>query len=303
MISAYGSYTGNSTDDRAITGVGFAPDAVIVTCTSTGRDTIFKTTAMPSDNSTRIRNDTALEGNQVQSLDSDGFTLGTDTDVNETAATYEWAAFKNNGQGDFTIFNYTGNGADDRDILGFGFQPCWAMVKGDGANTGSHRFEDAGAGNSQTFYGGGEQTDRIQGFETDGIEAGTDATVNTSARPYYGMAFKEVAGSIISFSFVGTGLDDRSIATPNFQARFVLIKQSAGQLPYWRSEAFDATQSVAIAEAAQTTNHIQAMEATGFQIGTGTPVNQALSTYYAFAIGPNTAIAPLNNYIDAGYTV
>ena len=82
-----GSYTGNATDGRSITGVGFQPDVVIVKSASTGI-AVLRTSSMSGDNTKPMTGATALTANQIQSLTSDGFTVGTDSAVNASSTTY-----------------------------------------------------------------------------------------------------------------------------------------------------------------------------------------------------------------------
>ena len=80
-------YTGNGTDARSITGVGFQPDWVwIKDRDSTGYHNIFDSirgaTKRIHTNTTGSENTTA---ESLQSFNSDGFTLGSDSSVNTNA--------------------------------------------------------------------------------------------------------------------------------------------------------------------------------------------------------------------------
>ena len=75
---ASGSYTGTGVDNRAITGVGFQPDVVIVKSDDNSGVAEIRTSTMAGDNTKPMTGNTALTANLIQSLTSDGFTLGTD---------------------------------------------------------------------------------------------------------------------------------------------------------------------------------------------------------------------------------
>ena len=75
-----GTYAGDGTAGRAISGLGFRPDVVIVkgydfdaglTLTSA----VLRTSTMAGDNTKPLVLDNALTGNLIQSLTTDGFTL------------------------------------------------------------------------------------------------------------------------------------------------------------------------------------------------------------------------------------
>lgn len=92
-----GLYTGNSSDDRSITGVGFAPDLVFV-----------KNITNANINSWRVRHKTfvgdiasnysnstlASLSNSLQALQSDGFQTGTNAGANENTSSFQYIAFK-----------------------------------------------------------------------------------------------------------------------------------------------------------------------------------------------------------------
>ena len=85
-----GSYTGDGADNRPIF-VGFQPDVVIVdrddpTPPGTNNEAVIRTSTMTGDNSKNMDHATgmALAANLVQSLDAQGFTIGTDINVNES---------------------------------------------------------------------------------------------------------------------------------------------------------------------------------------------------------------------------
>ena len=103
-----GSYTGDGTDNRAITGLGFQPDVVIVK--TDGQVAVIRTSTMASDLSKEMTGATTAAANQVQSLGSDGFTVGTDAAVNGNGNPYHWMAFKARS-GVLKVGSYTGNGS------------------------------------------------------------------------------------------------------------------------------------------------------------------------------------------------
>ena len=94
-------WTGNATDDRAITGVGFQPDLVwIKESGSTGDHHLFD--AVRGANKPLRANEADAEGStsdELKSFTSDGFTLGTGGDVNASGTETTAFCFKAGGTG------------------------------------------------------------------------------------------------------------------------------------------------------------------------------------------------------------
>ena len=120
-----GTYLGDGVNNRIITGVGFQPDVVILK-RYPHKNALIRTSTMTGDWSKRFIGQ-SLYTNTIQSLDADGFSVGTDVFVNESGAPYHWIAFKA-AAGSLKVDSYTGNGTDNRSITGVGFQPDYVIV-------------------------------------------------------------------------------------------------------------------------------------------------------------------------------
>ena len=84
-ITDVGTYTGNGTDNRNITGVGLSPAYVMTRLGNTSgppEDGVHRPSSLAGDAS-MFFDDTANAANRVQALQADGFQLGTDVAVNE----------------------------------------------------------------------------------------------------------------------------------------------------------------------------------------------------------------------------
>ena len=90
---AAGSFTGDGTDDRSITGVGFTPDVVILKNRATADAGVIRTSSMAGDLSASLTS-TAPTTNLIQALLSDGFQVGSDVSVNGTGNAIDWIALK-----------------------------------------------------------------------------------------------------------------------------------------------------------------------------------------------------------------
>lgn len=85
-----GSYSGNATDNRWITGVGFTPKWVIIQ-RGTSSVTYHSNSAMPADTSFGF-SAAGVKTDYIQAYNSDGFQIGANADVNASAATFYYTA-------------------------------------------------------------------------------------------------------------------------------------------------------------------------------------------------------------------
>lgn len=184
--SKVGSYVGDGTDNRDITGIGFLPDAVL-SLSEEGYAAGWRTSEMPSGQSMQLQG-TGLFPNRIQALQADGFQVGADLSVNKSGITYHYIALQNVGVKCSTIA-YTGDGADNRAITGVGFQPSFVMTEPGNNQVGvaALRFLSQ-IGDASSTLNGAETTNLIQAFQPDGFQVGTGSSVNGGGRPYYALA-------------------------------------------------------------------------------------------------------------------
>jgi hypothetical protein len=187
-----GSYTGNGTDNRSISGVGFQPSWVILNNDS--NDHVFHKM-----NSTGASTDSAMYftslgnvSNSIQALESDGFQVGVGVAagqfVNENAVTHHYVCFKSSA----AVYNtsYTGNGTDNRSISGFGFSPRFVLVKSVSVDQAVVKSESLSGDNSGgTRNNVGVLANLIQSLDSDGITIGTGSGVNTTSMTYHLIGF------------------------------------------------------------------------------------------------------------------
>lgn len=290
-----GSFTGNGTDDHAISGIGFQPDLVIIKNigTATNADLVFSTEKMTSGQSLIFRADSTYLTDGIKSLDSDGFTLGTSSRVNTSSVNYMYLAVKDNGAGDFATFTYTGDNTDARAITGLGFSPATIFIKGEQNLTGCHSYSTRTSGNKGfQFWGGGPRGDLIDSFDSDGftISNGSDdgaAEVNASGVTFHGFAFKAVSGKCGSFHYTGDGTDDRNITGFGFDPAFVILSSDASAggsgEPILASKENTAGYSNPVT-AEEQENKIQGLITDGIQVGSDAGVNYSSNEMYGFAL-------------------
>jgi hypothetical protein len=183
-----GTYTGTGAN-RSITGLGYSPEYVMILSAS-ANNAVQRMSAM-----TRTFRFDAHTGTTtgITSLTSDGFSLGTSSQVNASGTTYHYAAF-NQCSGEMSTSSYTGNGSSSRSVTGVGFQPDYLVVHADDtvtAREGVHR-PSAVSGSSSLYFSALSNTSTgITGLQSDGFSVGSNSAANASGVTYDYVAFKD----------------------------------------------------------------------------------------------------------------
>ncbi len=307
---AEGTYAGNATDNRNITGLGFQPDIVMVknatNVTATNTNTIMNTTATYGDYASTLNN-TADAVNYVQALQSDGFQVGTSALVNGTGDTYYWMAFDGvaapggaSGTFQMAVGSYTGTGAT-LPITGLGFTPDLVILKDSGANYQVFRTSmmkgdnTAYLSNAVANFAGG-----ITSLDSDGFTIGTSTVTNTLGATIHYQAFGNAwdpetrtgASDFAVGAYMGNGLDNRNIIGLPWQPDFVALKRNSTSAGAWRSSAMTGDLTTFFGATAEAANYVQSFQTNGFQIGTNAAINTAANVHYWFAFknGSNFAV-------------
>ncbi len=301
-----GSYVGNGAAGRAITGLGFRPDVVIIKVDysdgvvdlSAG---VIRTSTMVGDLSKPMRGSQALLANLVQSLDANGFTVGNDERVNwgpglcgGANCTYYWVAFK--AGPNLKLGTYTGNDATQA-ITGLGFSPEYVlvisanarpMIQRPSAGTNTYAFNNATP----------PLTTQVTSLDANGFTVTHDPAnpfSNASTIAYHYVAWNEVAGQVKVGSYVGNGVDNRNILGVGFGPRYMLARvMNDIQATTQRFGVMFGDASVNFGNAV-VANRLQGFQADGFQVGTDVDVNAAAGAcagpsdcnYFYVAFGAN----------------
>jgi hypothetical protein len=184
---ALGTYTGNAVDDREITGLGFAPDYVVI-FDEIGDYPLQRSSAMPGDVSFTFEADP--QPNRIQALRPDGFQLGT-TDVNRNGVGYHYVAWRA-VPGRVAVGSYAGDGSDDRS-LDIGFDAGHVLVH-DGVSQDSQLRPQVMADTPQSLalrcYSDCVVSNRIQAFVPSGFQVGSHGDVNANGGTFFYVAFE-----------------------------------------------------------------------------------------------------------------
>ena len=301
-----GSYVGTGAA-LSINGLGFQPDVVIVDGDGGGADASIKTSTMAGLNSKQFDNSAvAFDTTHIVSLDADGFSLGTDIDVNQNGITYYWVAFKA-APGHMKVGTYAGS-AVAQNVTGVGFTPAYLMVISPNATNTMQRSTPMPANFCLDFAGAG-YNNSILNMQPSGFGLGTHASVAGAGTTFHYVAWNNVPGKIAVGSYVGNNADLRNITGVGFWPEYVIVDRSSdvggatgtgvGNAPAHKTAASGvSTDSTTLfnSNLAETDN-IQALQADGFQLGThcrvngnGAPApcnNPAPVNYYWMAFGPH----------------
>ena len=244
-------YTG-TVSSQSITGVGFQPDWVWIKYRSDIAnhhlyDSVRGVQKRLNSNTTNAE---ATSVNNLTSFDSDGFTIGTDNDINESGQTYaswNWLAggtassntdgsitstVSANTTSGFSIVSYTGTGSNATIGHGLGIAPSMIIVK-DRDNTtfwgvyhkslGATKYLDLDQTNasatSSLLWNDTEPTSSV-------FSVGTNGRVNNNTEKYISYCFTEKKGFSKFGSYTGNVSTDGTFIYTGFKPAFVIMKRT-----------------------------------------------------------------------------
>lgn len=178
-----GSYVGNSTDNRNITGTTFRPDMVILISQDNNEKPLYSASTMNADQSMNFLNSVYVT-DQVQAFNSNGFQVGKDKAVNVSGLRYHYIAMKH-VPGKIYIGSYSGDGTNDRVVTGPG-KGSFTMVKMGGQHA-LCRMWDMPVGKSHYFKNTASVVGRIERNTLNGFVVGGNNEINQAGNVYHFM--------------------------------------------------------------------------------------------------------------------
>jgi len=294
-----GRYTGDGAIGHTVTGLGFTPDFVLVR-SDAGNGSFVRTVTMPPGTSRELGSGDLI-ANAVISLDNDGFTLGSSTEVNDSGTRYYWAAFSA-GPGVLAVNSYTGDGLDDRSVGGVGFQPDYVMIFPEINRQTVQRFPGQSGDATQPMTPGTALQDRIQVFTADGFQVGRNAQVNSDGDVFHYVAFNTGSARVAGGFYVGDGSPGALVGGSGFRPEYALVCADAALDATVQRFAHQAPDSsLLVPVGAPITNAIQSFTANGFQLGNHASVNSGGALYHWVAFDADTGVVPVD--ADLGVTV
>ena len=258
-------YTGNSTDNRSITGLEFQPDWVWIkergaTNSHSLFDAVRGANKQLQSNANAAQYDFSGDANQeLKSFTSDGFTLGTGGGVNNNSDTYvAWNWKAGTGQGSsntdgsinttytsvnttagFSISKYTGNSTTGATVgHGLGATPKMIIIKSLGVE--NWEVYHASLGNTQGIY----LNETNAAFTTSARWNNTSPTnsvwtmgntsaVNASGVNYIAYCFAEKQGYSKFGSYTGNGNANGPFIFTGFKPAWIIVKKTSGSGSWW----------------------------------------------------------------------
>jgi hypothetical protein len=251
-------YTGDGTNPRSLTGVGFQPDFVWIKARSTTywhrlADSVRGVGKELFSNATDAEVTNNTQGS-VQAFNSDGFTLSGssgNSDLNGSGITYvawNWKASGStvsntagtitstvsaNTTAGFSIVTYTGTGTNGATVgHGLGVVPDmiiikrrnstgqWATYHSSIGNTGALRLNTTSATITDvSFWNNTSPTSTV-------FTIGVDGDVNTNTGTYVAYCFDAIPGYSAFGSYTGNGSADGPFVYMGFRPEFVMVKRT-----------------------------------------------------------------------------
>jgi hypothetical protein len=249
------TYTGDGLSTKAITGLGFKPDLVIVKDRSASTDWIW-TDSVRGATKDINSNDTsaqATNSSNLKSFDSDGFTIGNASQINLSSgrnyAAWGWQAGAGNtstnstGSIDaavsvatttgFSIMQYQGNVTSGATIgHGLGSTPKFIIVKNFSSGTQNWTIYHSylGATKALAFTVSTPSTDTAYWNDTEPsdtvITLGNDNRTNASGDQHIAYAWSEVPGYSKFGTFTGNGDNNGFVLSGlGFKPQIVIFKE------------------------------------------------------------------------------
>jgi hypothetical protein len=251
-------YTGDSSTSRALTGVGFQPDFVWIKSRSTANNHNLNDSVRGANKQlySNLTDAETSQTNNLKSFDSDGFTLGSDGDVNFSPRTYvawNWKAggtavsntdgsitssVSANTDAGFSIVSYTGTDSATETIgHGLGAVPAMLIIKSrDSALNWAayHKGSDATA--PEDYLLRLNTTDAkvdVTSAWNDTAPTSSVFTVGTSSLvnntdDFIAYCFAEIEGFSKFGSYTGNDNPDGNMIFTNFSPALVIIKYTSG---------------------------------------------------------------------------
>ena len=246
-------YVGNGSDGHAITGVGFKPDFVWTKNRDHAADNYIHDIVRGVEKAIRTNNNSATYETSInlQSFDTDGFTVGTQDGLNKNGdniVSWNWVAGGSQGSSNtdgsinttytsanttsgFSIIQYNGNGYAGATIgHGLGVAPKCVIIKRTDT-TSNWIFGTHATGFNKFLYLNDTATETTNSGtfndtapSTSVITLGSWNDVNNSSGTYVAYAFAEKTGFSKFGLYEGTGSTDGAFIYTGFKPAFVLLK-------------------------------------------------------------------------------
>ena len=251
-------YTGNGST-QSISGIGFQPDWVWIKSRSQavnhyGYDSVRGTDKRLQQNITNAESTT--DTTWFNSFDSDGFTIGSEANINNSSSTYaswNWLASNTtasntdgsitstvsaNTTSGFSIVSYTGTGSNATVGHGLGVAPKMIITKARGTTNNWGTYHESLGNTDAVFLNLTAATDTASTYwnntspTSSVFSVGSAAGTNPSAT-MIAYCFAEKKGFSKFGSYTGNGNNDGAFIYTGFKPAFVINKIYSGTTSSW----------------------------------------------------------------------
>ena len=259
-------YTGNGSAGNAITGVGFQSDFSWIKNRAADwhiwTDAVRGVTKQIYSNSSSAE---ATDSTYMQSFNSDGFTLGTNADVNDSGnnyASWNWLAANGtasnttgsinstvsvNTTSGFSIVTYTGTNGTETVGHGLGVVPKMIIIKyytsgkdwvvyheglTSGASLTLNGTSAQTLASSKDYFNSTAPTSSVFTIKKDGVYD----QVNNGTAGFIAYCFSDVQGFSKMGSYTGNGNADGTFVYTGFKPAFVMTKEWEGTSDWYMND-------------------------------------------------------------------
>ena len=252
-------YTGTLVSNAITNAASFKPDLVWVKSRSAATDHKL-TDSVRGVTKALISDTTGAETTDTQGLTafgSAGFTVGTNTDYNNLAATYvawQWQAGQGssssntngsitstvsvNASAGFSVVTYTGTGANATVGHGLGVAPTFILIK-QRSISGNWQVYHSATGNTQSSFLNSTATPSTSALYWNStsptssvFSLGSAGDTNSSGATYVAYCWTPISGFSSIGSYVGNGSNDGVFVYTGFLPKWLLVKNT-GQVNDW----------------------------------------------------------------------
>ena len=183
----------------------------------------------------------ATDVNALTAFGSDGFTVGSNSDLNNSSDTYVAWCWKESATAGFDIVLYTGNGTDDTDIShSLSAVPHFMMIKKRSATGNWEVYHHKVSSDPETDYLNLDLTAAVgdsAGYWSDEAPTSSVFTLgngatNTDSQTFVTYLWRSVQGYSKFGSYTGNGNADGVFVYTGFRPAFLMVKRTGGVGPY-----------------------------------------------------------------------
>ena len=301
-------YTGTGSSNAqtfADTDTDMQPDMVWIKSRSDGFNNMLYDSARGV--TKHLKPDSALaeatDANSLTAFGSDGFTVGSNTDLNNNTDTYVAWCWKESATAGFDMVLYIGNGTDDTDIShNLSAVPKMIIVKNRDTTDAWQVYHGANTSSPETDYmvldttaATADAADRWsdEAPTSSVFTLGDGAEVNTNTENYIAYCFAEKQGFSKFGSYEGNGDADGTFVYTGFRPAFVMCK-SIDSTSSWhmfdnKREGYNVDNDALVTEdtTVEATTDMIDLLSNGFKLRIATDPNVAETyIYMAFAEAP-----------------